>query len=128
MTDNKSALLDQVGGNHYKNQTIQPVELAFMLGGTPTFCKVAKYCTREKDDPIEQINKSIHCVRLEQELGHFRHFYGNLPRDVTYHTISLFTQDLDLLEALYLLYHGDYDLAIDCLEQLKERIENDSSV
>ena len=58
-----SALNKQVAGNHYKVQKIQPIELAYMLGQTPAFCKVCKYATRIKDDPVQQLNKALHWYR-----------------------------------------------------------------
>lgn len=63
-----SALDRQIGGNHYKEQKMQPMELAYKCMGTPAFCKVAKYCTRNKGDKIENLEKALHCIEIEQEL------------------------------------------------------------
>jgi len=63
-----NSLNRQVAGTHYLNITYQPVQLTFDVNGTCTFCKVAKYISREKDDMVEQINKAIHCVELEKDL------------------------------------------------------------
>ncbi|AFE86195.1 hypothetical protein [Salinivibrio phage CW02] len=62
-----SALKEQVAGSHYKKLSYQPVQLTYELGGSPLFCKVAKYLTREKDSVTQQLEKARHCVRLEKE-------------------------------------------------------------
>lgn len=66
--EKKSALEIQIDGQHYKNQKIQPIELAYKLGGTPAFCKLAKYLTREKNDKKINLQKAYHCICLEQDL------------------------------------------------------------
>lgn len=66
--EKKSALETQCDGNHYKTMKLQPIELAYKLGGTPAFCKLAKYLTREKNDKKINLQKAYHCICLEQEL------------------------------------------------------------
>ena len=66
--EKKSALDVQIDGQHYKNQKIQPIELAYKLGGTPAFCKLAKYLTREKNDKKINLQKAYHCICLEEDL------------------------------------------------------------
>lgn len=63
-----SAIDEQVGGSHYKRMTYQPIELSMEVGGTPTFCKVAKYLTRDKDDRLDNLSKARHCIQLEKEM------------------------------------------------------------
>lgn len=70
---NKSALDSQVGGNHYKDLKIQPIEfihannLDFLTGN------VVKYVVRAKNKNGEQdIKKAIHYCQLILELE-----YGN---------------------------------------------------
>lgn len=65
----ESALEIQTGGNHYKNQKIQPIEyitannLGFIEG-----C-IVKYITRHKDkNGAEDIKKIIHYCQLLLEL------------------------------------------------------------
>lgn len=111
-----TALNSQVGGDHYKDQKLQPIELAYMLGGTPCFCKVAKYCTRSKGDHGENIRKAIHCIQLEKELTEYMTYYRT-PQGVPYkHTISLFTGEEWLRTALTCVYDRRYNLAIETLE------------
>ena len=64
-----SALDTQVGGSHYKNMTIQPVELIEMnnLG----FCagNIIKYVCRYKDkNGIEDLKKARHYIDLLIEI------------------------------------------------------------
>ena len=55
----------QVGGNHYKNLVIQPLEYAVKnnLGAAEHLC--LKYITRQKG--VEDINKAIHSLELLKE-------------------------------------------------------------
>ena len=63
-----NALEQQVGGSHYKDMDMQPAQLAYMVGGSPMFCKLAKYLTRKKGDRNENLNKALHCIALENEM------------------------------------------------------------
>ena len=114
-----AALDKQVGGNHYKDQKLQPIELAYMLGGTPCFCKVAKYCTRNKGDAYENIRKAIHCVELEQELSEYKLLY-NRHSIGHKHVISLFTEEEWLQRVITNMYVGKYNAAI---QLLRERLK-----
>ena len=66
----------QVGGSHYKNYKIQPIE--YTLANSLNFCQgnVVKYITRYKDkNGAEDLRKAIHYIdilldeydRIEQE-------------------------------------------------------------
>lgn len=60
-----SALDTQVGGDHYKQMQIQPVEFchANQIGFTEG--NVIKYVTRHKQkNGADDIRKAIHCCRL----------------------------------------------------------------
>jgi DNA-binding phage protein len=46
-----------------KNVKIQPIELAYKLGASPAFCKLAKYISRQKNDKKINLQKAIHCIR-----------------------------------------------------------------
>jgi len=108
-----SALNKQVAGSHYKNQKVQPIELAYMLGQTPAFCKVAKYATRIKDDPVQQLNKALHCIELDEELKDYQHLYGKVQdTDFVYNLLSEFTEDENLHACLMAMHLGDYTSAI----------------
>jgi CCR4-NOT transcriptional regulation complex NOT5 subunit len=67
-----TALEKQVGGDHYKKVEVQPIQIAYMLGCTPLWVKVCKYITREKEDKIEDFQKAIHCIELENEMIELR--------------------------------------------------------
>ena len=107
-----SALNMQVAGNHYKNQKIQPIQLAYMLGQTPAFCKVAKYATRIKDDPIQQLNKALHCIELDRDLEDYQHLYCKVGLDFAEDMINEFTESVHLRGCLLAMHRGDYTSAI----------------
>lgn len=61
----------QVGGNHYKDKGIQPLEYAYANKLTPNITNVVKYVTRKKGDTKDQIKdlrKAIHYIELELEM------------------------------------------------------------
>jgi hypothetical protein len=64
-----SALDLQVGGTHYKDKAIQPVE--FIHANNMGFCagNVVKYVTRYKDkDGLQDLHKAAHYLELLIEL------------------------------------------------------------
>ena len=67
------ATLKQVGGSHYKDCKIQPIE--FIVGNDLTFCEgnAIKYITRHrrKGEGAKDIEKAIHYLEmiLEMEFG-----------------------------------------------------------
>lgn len=67
-----NALDVQVGGDHYKNVAMQPVQLAYMVGGSPAFKDVAKYLTRQKENREQDLQKALHYIQLENELLDYR--------------------------------------------------------
>lgn len=67
-----SALEQQVGGSHYKDVEIQPVQIAYSIGATPLWLKVCKYITRDKENKVEDFGKAIHCAALENDLMELR--------------------------------------------------------
>jgi hypothetical protein len=62
------ALQTQIGGDHYKSLKMQPMELAYLIGGSPCFMNVTKYITRNKGDRLENLQKAYHCIQLESQL------------------------------------------------------------
>ena len=47
----------QIGGSHYKDKGIQPLEYAYSNGLTPNLTNVVKYVTREKEDRVKDLRK-----------------------------------------------------------------------
>ena len=45
----------QIGGSHYKDKGIQPLEYAYSNGLTPNLTNVVKYVTREKEDRVKEV-------------------------------------------------------------------------
>ena len=66
----ESALDKQIGGKHYKNFKIQPIE--FITANNLDFIQgnIIKYCLREKntENPHEKWDKIIHYCELAKEL------------------------------------------------------------
>jgi hypothetical protein len=62
----------QVGGTHYKDQGIQPLEITYRNYGyagvkAALYTKVNKYLTRNKGNEEEDIRKAIHCLEMLEE-------------------------------------------------------------
>ena len=58
----------QVGGGHYKDMKIQPIEYAVANGFNPCQTLTLRYISRKKGDKaklIEDRRKAIHCIELE---------------------------------------------------------------
>lgn len=67
--DNENALSQQVGGGHYKDMAIQPIE--FTHKNNLNFCQgnIIKYVTRYKNkNGIEDLRKAKHYIELLIEL------------------------------------------------------------
>jgi hypothetical protein len=127
-----NALTMQEDGNHYKVMKIQPIELAYRLNGSPCFCKLAKYLTRDKGDKLTNLRKAKHCIQLEQELlelGFGEEYVFN------YHSaqyanaqIEQFT-DVPLYQtALKEMYSGFTENAIAAVEQCIRMVEAGESL
>ena len=64
-----SASSTQVGGSHYTEMGIQPLEVTYLNFGyeglkASIFTKVLKYMGRKKDNEVEQLKKARHCLDL----------------------------------------------------------------
>lgn len=63
------ALESQVGGNHYKNLAVQPIELITALKCSFIQGSIIKYVTRYKHkNGVQDLMKCIHFARLALEL------------------------------------------------------------
>lgn len=73
MTTPKS-LQTQVGGSHYKKYAIQPLEFAEKAELTPIIFCIFKYVCRFKDKnkPVEDLKKALHCIDVFLECGHVK--------------------------------------------------------
>jgi hypothetical protein len=72
------SLQNQVGGDHYKNKAIQPVEFIYKNDLDYIRGNVIKYVTRKKNG-AEDILKAIHYCEmlLELEYGEEEEIYGS---------------------------------------------------
>ena len=71
-TNEVSALQSQIGGSHYKNQGVQPLEATYANFGysglrAAVYTKVNKYLTREKGTHRQDITKAIHVLQMQLE-------------------------------------------------------------
>lgn len=70
LADDLSALGKQVGGSHYKNLKIQPMEFCMVNELDFATSNVIKYLVRRKGDSVkraEDLRKAIHCIQLLAE-------------------------------------------------------------
>lgn len=117
-----SALEEQVGGTHYKNLPLQPVELAYYLGATPCFTKLAKYIIRDKGDVSENLDKAVHIILLEMELDCFANTNYKEICDTSIYNywICKFIEDGNLRECLMAMYEKDYGFALSSLDNYRK--------
>ena len=83
----------QVGGSHYRNYAIQPIEYIVANGLSFLAGNVVKYVTRYKDkNGLEDINKAIHYLELIKEFEY-------LAKDGVSSNVEAVIQGLDDGEA-----------------------------
>ena len=85
--DNINSLSIQIGGNHYKDMQMQPVELIAKLKLNYFQGNIVKYISRDKDNKIEDLEKAKHYCELAIELD--KEIYKK-----TNNFLKLFTQEL----------------------------------
>jgi hypothetical protein len=65
----ENALKRQIGGNHYKDMAIQPIE--FILANDLSFCvgNIIKYACRydKKGQAVQDLDKVIHYAQILKE-------------------------------------------------------------
>lgn len=118
-----SGLGSQQDGDHYLKMRLQPVQLAYKLYGTPCFCKLAKYLTRDKGDKLTNLKKALHCIKLEQDLIEYADVYfdkldGLVSPDNAKSLIAEFTDNDSYRKALFHLWVGNYECAILTVEDI----------
>lgn len=125
-----SALDTQVDGNHYKTMKLQPVELAYRLGATPCFCKLAKYLTRDKGDKLVNLQKARHCVTLEMDLKDYvdLHYISGATEelyvsDKYFGIIQEFSDDLLIKEALIHMWLFKYEDTLRYVDEIISRYQ-----
>lgn len=60
-----SALDKQIGGGHYKDLAVQPMEYSMLNGLDPCQHTAIKYITRFREkDGIKDLDKAIHCIEM----------------------------------------------------------------
>ena len=79
LKDNIMSVLDkQVGGDHYKNFKIQPIEFSTLNNlGFIEGCIVKRICRyQSQEDPIKDLDKIIHEIQIIKEV---RYGYADSP-------------------------------------------------
>lgn len=123
-----SGLGVQIDGSHYTSMKMQPVELAYKVYGTPCFCKLAKYLTREKGDKLINLQKALHCIELERDLSQHADVYldkldGLVSWKEAQKLVNTFTDNIHYQDALMNMWIGNYEGAIADLEYILEEYE-----
>lgn len=64
-----SPLNAQVGGTHYTEMKIQPLEFIYQQYGyagakAAIHCKIQKYLGRDKENELRDLRKAAHCLAL----------------------------------------------------------------
>ena len=127
-----SALDVQIDGQHYKNVKIQPIELAYTLGASPAFCKLAKYLSREKGDKKINLQKARHCIQLELDLlnlnmydrsseGAYEYNFNSAQKLLTDFS-EQFTTSSNFYNALDMMYQGYRETAIGYVEDYAKEL------
>ena len=127
-----SALDVQIDGQHYKNVKIQPIELAYTLGASPAFCKLAKYLSREKGDKKINLQKARHCIQLELDLlsvfmydlsseGAYEYNFNSAQKLLTDFS-EQFTTSKNFYNALDMMYNGYRETAIRYVEDYAKEL------
>lgn len=118
----KSALDFQIGGNHYTKRSMQPLELAYLINGTPCFTKVAKYLVREKGTHKEDLQKALSCVEIEEELTNrgigLQYFEVSIDEHFIIEMIEKYTDTIVYQMVLKDMYFGEYEKAKNMLGAL----------
>lgn len=118
----ESALNFQYDGTHYIKMKMQPLELAYLLGASPCFTKVAKYITRKKGTHLVDLNKALTCIEIEEELTNkgvgLWYFEAYLEEDYVFEQIDKFTDVLIYRVILKDMYFGEYKKAKNILKAL----------
>jgi len=64
------AIHNQIGGDHYKGNAIQPIEYIYSNKLTWSMGNVIKLVTRDKVNKVEDLLKAKHYIDLELQIVH----------------------------------------------------------
>lgn len=117
-----SVLNFQCDGDHYTKMKMQPLELAYLVNGTPCFTKVAKYITRDKGTHKIDLQKALSCVLIEEELTNkgigLQYFAVPIEEDFVAKMIEKYTDVITYQMVLKDMYFGEYHKAKNMLKAL----------
>lgn len=126
-----NALNTQIGGSHYKNMAIQPVELIARLKFDFIQGSIVKYISRDKEGKrLQDLQKAKHFCELGIIYGGFEKpvnisstkcvSLGNHIRDYV-HSNSLHADSYDII---FFVAHNDYKKAAIIINNLIEELSN----
>ena len=121
MKTKNDALSQQVDGSHYKGCKLQPMELAYKLGESPAFLKVAKYLIRDKGDKIINLKKAIHIAQIDEQLNGAKVYKASKPKIKATELLKLlsdFSKDVRVQDVLFAMYFYHYEVVIRDVEQI----------
>lgn len=120
------AFTKQVGGSHYTDMGVQPLELVYMNKGYVAFAgacyvKVIKYIDRKKDNEIEQLKKARDVLdkwievaeeHYEENTAKVHNSSNNLPESLVPVLCTLFDKE-EKEEQLAILTHDGKNWVLD---------------
>lgn len=117
-----NALEQQVGGDHYRSLSYQPVEFCCDVRASPILNHFSKYLVREKGDRKENLKKALHCIKLEH---YMTQCYRTHPTGYKYpsdevHLQTFCEQFGEELSDIY--YHIFYDFMKGNYKSCEERL------
>lgn len=118
MIKNDNPLNEQIGGDHYKHFTKQPVELFAEYDLNPFQANIIKYIARhEHKNGIEDLQKALHYAELASKLKPNNHYNGDKS---IFEYLKEYTDGTMLYDAMYYAVNGDYTtvamkIALHCL-------------
>jgi len=82
MYEDENALTKQVGGTHYADMAIQPMEYSMANGLDACQHTIVKYVSRFREKGgIEDLKKAMHCIEMLMEFEYGKgegHIRGNI--------------------------------------------------
>lgn len=126
----ETALNTQIGGSHYKNMAIQPVELIAGLKFDFIQGSIVKYISRDKGNRLQDLQKAKHFCELGIIYGGFEKQVNissikcvSLSRHISNYVYSnnLHANSYDII---LFVAHNDYKKAATVINNLIEELSN----
>ena len=125
-----NALNTQIGGSHYKNMAIQPVELIARLKFDFIQGSIIKYISRDKGNRLQDLQKAKHFCELGLVYGGFEKQVNissfkcvSLSRHISNYVYSN-SLHADSYDIIFFVAHNDYKKAAIIINNLIEELSN----